>query len=69
VSLERKTNIWKNKYGAHMREVPKTHNCRHILAFEHLLQKRELDASIPLLDIRDIKKKYICNGSVMGCEN
>jgi hypothetical protein len=69
VSLERKTNIWKNKYCAQMREVPKSHNCRHILAFDHLLKNRELDASIPLLDIRGTNRKYLCNGGVMRCEH
>ena len=57
------------KYSAHMREFPKTHNCRHVLAFEHLLKKIELVAFFPLLGIRGINRKYICNGGMMGCEH
>jgi hypothetical protein len=38
------------------------------LAFEHLLKKRGLDASIPLLNIRGTNRKYICYEGVMRCE-
>jgi hypothetical protein len=57
------------KYSTHMRKVPKTHNCRHVLTLEHLLKKRELAASFPLLGIRGINRKYIRNGGMMKCEN
>ena len=51
------------KYSAHVREVPKTHNCRHVLAFEHLLKKkREIDASFPLPDIRGINRNTYAVG-------
>jgi hypothetical protein len=57
------------KYFAHMRKDSEAHNCWHVLTFEHLLKKRELAASFPLLGIRGMNRKYICNGGMMSCEH